>query len=221
MIKKSRLITLFLAVMLMLTFTACGSTGATKPQVKTAPETINSTTQTQKAKMLVVYFSRAGEQYGVGTIKEGNTAIVAKIIAEQTGADIFEIKPVDNHYNVGYKELTNIAKQEKNAKARPLYAQGVPDLSKYNTVFIGAPVWWGDWPMICYSFIEKEKLSGKTLYPFSTHGGSGLAGFDQKLKAMVPQSTVGEGIAITGTECQSNQAGVKEKVVKWLKLKLK
>lgn len=167
---------------------------------------------------LVVYFSRAGEQYGVGVIEKGSTAIVAEMIAEQISADLFEILPVDDHYPMTYDELTDVAKREQNEKARPAYTGEVPDLSRYNTVFIGAPVWWGDWPMICYTFIETnaDALSGKMLIPFSTHAGSGLANFDGKLSASLPNSTVGEGLAIAGTDAQNNQDSVREKVKSWL-----
>ena len=139
------------------------------------------------------------------------------MLAQETGADIFEIKPVDNKYQTSYANLTAIAKDEKNKNARPAYVGGVPELSKYNTVFIGAPVWWGEWPMICYTFFEKENLSGKTLYPFTTHGGSGLAGFDVALARAVPQSKVGKGIAIYGTDCQNNKDIVKYQLQSWLK----
>lgn len=149
-------------------------------------------------------------------IDEGNTAIVAKMIAEHLGADTFEILSVDDRYPLTYSELTDVAKQEQNENARPAYAGEVPDLSKYDTIFIGAPVWWGDWPMICYTFFESEDLSGKTLYPFSTHAGSGLSGFDGKLSAAVPDSTVAEGLAIAGTDCQSNRDSVSSKVNDWL-----
>ena len=166
--------------------------------------------------ILVVYFSRTGEQYGVGVIDEGNTATVAQMIAEQTGADTFEILPVDDHYPMTYSELTDVAKQEQNENARPAYESGVPDLSQYGTIFIGAPVWWGDWPMICYTFFENEDLSGKTLYPFSTHAGSGLSGFDRKLASAVPYAAVGDGLAIAGTDCQSDRNSVRSKVNDWL-----
>ena len=165
---------------------------------------------------LVVYFSRTGEQYGVGVINEGNTAIVAKMIAEQTAADTFEILPADDYYPMTYSELTDVAKQEQNNNARPAYKGSVPDLSQYNIIFIGAPVWWGDWPMICYTFFENEDLSGKTLYPFSTHAGSGLSGFDKKLSSAVPDSTIGKGLAVAGTDCQKDKDGVRSKVNSWL-----
>ena len=168
--------------------------------------------------VLVVYFSRTGEQYQVGVIDKGNTAIVADMVAEKTGADLFEVVPADDHYPMTYDELTDVAKQEQNEGARPAYAGEVPDLSKYDTIFIGAPVWWGDWPMIMYTFFENnaEGLAGKTLVPFSTHEGSGLSGFDSKLAGACHDSTVSEGLAIRGADCQNDREGVSSEVDGWL-----
>lgn len=135
---------------------------------------------------LVIYFSRTGEQYTVGVIDKGNTAIVAEMIAEETGADLFEILPEDDRYPMTYDELTDIAKQEQNDNARPAYEGELPDLAQYDTIFIGAPVWWGDWPMIMYTVFENNDFSGKTLIPFSTHEGSGLSGFDKKTGRSLP-----------------------------------
>ena len=165
---------------------------------------------------LVLYFSRTGEQYVVGVIDKGNTAIVAEMIAEQTGADLFEVLPADDHYPMTYEALTDVAKQEQNDNARPAYSGELPDLSKYSTIFIGAPVWWGDWPMIMYTVFENNDFSGKTLIPFSTHEGSGLSGFDEKLAGACPDSTVGKGLAIEGNDAQNNQEKARESVSGWL-----
>ena len=168
--------------------------------------------------VLVVYFSRTGEQYNVGEIDKGNTAIVAEMIAEETGADVFEILPEEDYYPYTYAELTDVAKQEQKENARPAYAGEVQDLEQYTTVFIGAPVWWGDWPMIMYTFFEEnaDALAGKTLIPFSTHEGSGLSGFDSKLSSACPDNTVGEGLAIKGSDAQNEQDDVKNTVREWL-----
>ena len=168
--------------------------------------------------VLVVYFSRTGEQYNVGEIDKGNTAIVAEMIADETGADAFEILPEEDYYPYTYAELTDVAKQEQKENARPAYAGEVPDLEQYTTVFIGSPVWWGDWPMIMYTFFEEnaDALAGKTLIPFSTHEGSGLSGFDSKLSSACPDSTVGEGLAIKGSDAQNEQDDVKDTVNEWL-----
>ena len=191
-------------------FVACGSADETNKE-ETRPESVKMTNDeksesdtsaekadeeqdTSSSKVLVVYFSRTGEQYNVGVIEKGNTAIVADMIIDVTGADSFEILPQEDHYPYTYKELTDVAKKEQNENARPAYAGEAPDLSQYDTIFIGAPVWWGDWPMICYTFFENnaDALAGKTLIPFSTHEGSGLSGFDRKLASALPGSTVGD-----------------------------
>ena len=185
---------------------------------QTEEETVEPEPGSENSDILVVYFSRTGEQYTVGVIDKGNTAIVAEMISEETGADMFEVIPEDDHYPMTYSELTDVAKQEQNDNARPAYAGEVPDLSQYSTIFIGAPVWWGDWPMIMYTFFEnnKEGLAGKTLIPFSTHEGSGLSGFDKKLSSACPDATVLDGLAIRGNDCQNDQDSVREDVSEWV-----
>ncbi|MBQ9468484.1 MAG: flavodoxin, partial [Clostridia bacterium] len=133
-----------------------------------------------------------------------------------TGADLYEILPETDYYPYTYNALTDVAKKEQNEKARPKIKGDLPDISKYDTVFVGAPVWWGDWPMICYTFFESADLSGKKLVPFSTHEGSGLSGFDRKLASAVPGAEVLTGLAIRGADCQNNNTEVKTSVEKWI-----
>ena len=234
-----RILVLLTAAVLLLGLCACGST-ANEPQNTTSntsnntqdtpestaanseasnPDTSSGTEQTtepgNEPKILVVYFSRTGEQYTVGTIDKGNTAIVAEMIAEKTGADLYEILP-ETDYPYTYSALTDVAKKEQNNNDRPKIKGELPDVSKYDTIFIGAPVWWGDWPMICYTFFESVDLSGKKLVPFSTHEGSGLSGFDRKLASAVPDATVLSGQAFRGNDCQNKQSDVKSIVNKWI-----
>ena len=182
------------------------------------PSDGNAPVEESSGNTLVVYFSRTGEQYNVGVIDKGNTAVVAEMIGDQLGADLWEILPADDHYPMTYQALTDVAKQEQNEKARPAYAGQTPELSQYDTIFIGAPVWWGDWPMILYTFFENnaDELSGRTLIPFSTHEGSGLSGFDRKLSSACPDSTVGEGLAIRGSDAQNRPDEVRQAVNEWL-----
>lgn len=190
----------------------------TKDTTASESETMEATNDDSAgdSSILVVYFSRTGEQYTVGVIDEGNTAIVAKMIAEKTGADTFEILPETDYYPYTYAELTDVAKKEQNENARPVIKDALPDMKQYDTVFIGAPVWWGDWPMIMYTFFESADLSGKNLIPFSTHEGSGLSGFDKKLSSAVPDANVLTGLAIRGNDCQNDKTGVESKVDEWL-----
>ena len=167
--------------------------------------------------ILVIYFSRTGEQYTVGVIDKGNTAIVAEMIAEEIGAELFEVLPEEDYYPYTYNELTDVAKKEQNEKARPAYQGTLPDLGAYSTIFIGAPVWWGDWPMIMYTVFENNDFSGKTLIPFSTHEGSGLSGFDKKLQSACPDAEVLKGLAVRGNDAQNSQDKVRESVNSWLK----
>ena len=220
-----RLALALLSALCVFAFAACGSAEqaeeaqpAEEPATEETPEATQAEDSAGGDKALVVYFSRTGEQYEVGVIDKGNTAIVAEMIAEATGADSFEILPKEDNYPTPSDELTEVAKQEQSDNARPAFAGEVPDLSQYSTVFIGAPVWWGDWPMIMYTFFEEnaDALAGKTLIPFSTHAGSGLSGFDSKLAEACPKSTVGEGLAIAGTDAQNDQEGVRNTVNDWL-----
>ena len=198
----------------------------TPAEVIPAENTANAAEQTDEApdpegnepktNILVIYFSRTGEQYTVGVIDKGNTAIVAEMIAEQTGADLFEVLPVDDHYPMTYNALTDVAKQEQNAKARPEFAGDLPDPAQYDTIFIGAPVWWGDWPMIMYTLFENNDFSGKKLVPFSTHEGSGLSGFDRKLAAAFPNSTILTGLAVRGSDAQNRQDSVRSTAANWI-----
>ena len=188
----------------------------TEEPVETPEEHAENEMVESGSKVLVVYFSRTGEQYNVGVIDKGNTSIVAEAIVEATGADVFEILPAEDYYPTTYKELTDVAMQEQREKARPAIAGELPDLSQYEVVFIGSPVWWGDWPMILYTFFENTDCSGMKLVPFSTHEGSGLSGFDRSLKAAYPDCEVLKGLAIRGADAQNDPEGVKTKVNNWL-----
>ena len=183
----------------------------------TAENKASATETGSGSKSIVVYFSRTGEQYGVGVIEKGNTAIVADMIVEQTGADSFEILPKADNYPMTYKELTDVAKEEQNQNARPEIKDTIQDFDKYDTVYLGYPIWWGDLPMICYTFLESYDFSGKTIIPFCTHAGSGNAGTQSKIQSAVPNATVKEVLAIAGTDTQNDLNSVKSAVTDWLK----
>lgn len=174
-----------------------------------------SMTMTGK-KVLVVYFSRTGEQYGVGNISKGNTEIIAEMIAGKTNGDLFEVKLQHDNYPAGYTPLTKVAKTEKQANARPEIIGDVADFDKYDVVFVGGPVWWGDLPMPVYTFIEKHDWSGKTVVPFCTHEGSGLADIPENLEAATGAKTL-EGLAVYGHVAQNERADADKKVSAWLK----
>ena len=177
--------------------------------------TANADVTSAQGKALVAYFSRVGNEYSVGSITKGNTAIVAEIIAKKIDADIFEIKPVKN-YPVDYNECTKVASREKATKARPEIIGRVENFSDYDTIFIGYPIWYGDAPMVIYTFLESYDFSGKKIVPFCTHGGSGLSSTDQQITLVCPQSKILKGFEIRGATAQKNPSEAENKIVAWL-----
>ena len=176
----------------------------------------SQSTVSAQGKILVAYFSRVGEEYGLGVIKKGNTKIVAEIIAQKLGADLFEIKPVKN-YPVSYDECTKIASREKSENARPELATRVENFADYDTVFVGSGIWWSDAPMCVYTFLESYDFSGKKIIPFVTHGGSGLSGIDQRFSLACPNAEILQGVAIRGVTAQKDFSETENKVSAWLK----
>ena len=161
---------------------------------------------------IVIFFSHAGDNYSVGNIEVGNTKIVADYISEITGADQYEI--VTHKYDgMAYTPLINMAKKEAADGELPPYEGAAPDLSKYDTVFIGGPVWWGTYPQVMFTLFRDIDLSGKTVIPFTTHEGSGLANCVSDVKKAFPKATVTKGFSLYGHEVRTGKA----KVEKWLK----
>ena len=172
-------------------------------------------TQTNNNKMskaIVIFFSHAGDNYSVGNIKVGNTKIVADYISEITGADQFEI--VTHKYDgMAYTPLIELAKKEAAAGELPPYEGQAPDLTNYDTVFIGGPVWWGTYPQVMFTLFKDINLDGKTVVPFTTHEGSGLASCVSDVKKAFPKAKVTGEFSIYGHEVRTGRA----KVEKWLK----
>ncbi len=165
--------------------------------------------------ILIAFFSHTGENHNVGVIEKGNTHIIADIIAEETGAEEFEIRTV-NPYPDTYDECTDVAKQEQNDNARPEIVDPPENLDGYDTIFIGYPIWWGDLPMAVYTFLENYDFTGKTVIPFCTHEGSGLSGTESSIAETCSGATVLDGLAIRGATAQNEQEEAKADVLAWL-----
>ena len=171
-----------------------------------------SKNQNNMSKSIVIFFSHAGDNYAVGNIEVGNTKIVADYISEITGADQFEI--VTHKYDgMAYNPLIQLAKEEANNGELPPYEGNAPDLSQYDTVFIGGPVWWGTYPQVMFTLFKDINLDGKTVIPFTTHEGSGLASCVNDVKKAFPKANVTGAFSIYGHEVRTGRT----KVEKWLK----
>ena len=222
-----KFLTLTFSLLIMFFMTACGNV-AQKPAANAetsqnsaqAATTDNSTnnsaeTPTTTKKALIVYFSRTGDNYEVGSIEKGNAHIVADIIAENVDADMFEIKP-EVEYPAEYRACTEVAKKEQEENARPKFVGQVENFADYDTIYLGFPIWWSDLPMIVYTFLESYDFNGKTIIPFCTSANDHFLGKEDIEKA-AKGATVLEGLGIRGKRCQENPDSVKTDVVNWLK----
>ena len=171
--------------------------------------------ETAGKKILLVYFSRNGENWEVGNVEKGNTEIAAEYIAEKTGADVFRINP-EEPYPVSYSEILDVAMEEKNTAARPAFIGNIDNWDSYTDIILGYPIWHGDMPMIVYTFLESSDFSDKTIYPFDTHGGSGLAGTVQSIRNTAPAADVKDGLALTGKTVQNDFESVRDDIDEWI-----
>lgn len=152
------------------------------------------------SKSLVVYFSWSG-----------NTENVAKSIQAQTNSDLFEIVP-KTPYSDDYNTVVDLAQEEQKNNARPEIADVIENIEQYDVIYVGFPNWWGDMPMILYTFFDTYDLSGKTIAPFCTSGGSGLSNTVNEMKELEPNATVTNGLHI-GSEASSSPD---DAIIQWL-----
>lgn len=202
---RRKLASLLLAAMTALTVTACATSDTasqqgTKATARQAEPVVDADASASikgaavpeapskgQSRIAVIYFSEpeAAQKYSV----QGATQYVAQVIQEKTGADIFRIeRSVD--YPTGHDDLIAQAKEERDTNTHPALKDTIGDLSQYDTIFLGYPIWWYDAPMPVYSFLDRYDLSGKTVYVFATHGGSGLTGTVERVQAAEPGANV-------------------------------
>ena len=169
-----------------------------------------------KGKMLLVYFSRADENWQVGYVERGNTAVMADYIKDLADVDVFEIVPV-TPYPAAYNECISYVNDiEIPQNLRPAYKNDIDNLADYETVFIGGPIWWARPPMIIRTFIEAHpELADKTFIPFGTHGGSGVSSYASLIREYFPNATVLESLGISGSSIRD--ASSRQTVENWLK----
>ncbi len=153
------------------------------------------------AKTLIAFYSRSGENYVNGSVRNlprgNNEVIVDKIKAQLPDADVFRIDTVKK-YSADYYECIEEAKQELRAKARPELTARVEDMDQYDTIILGYPNWWGVPPMAVFTFLESYDFAGKKIVPFCSHEGSGLGGSIRQIRMTVPEANLTAGVAIHG-----------------------
>ena len=143
-------------------------------------------TAKESKKTLIVYYSWGG-----------NTRHVVEQIRKLIDADVYEPTP-EKAYPTEYHQCTEVAKREKENNARPALKGELPDLSKYDTVIVGFPIWWGTFPMLVATFADAAEWKGKTVISFCTHGGGGAYDSDKDLQKLCPGATFGKPFSAYG-----------------------
>ncbi|MGN0442016.1 MAG: flavodoxin [Acutalibacteraceae bacterium] len=212
-----KLVSILMMFVLLLSFTACSNSGtgeeseklpdtasqseqqSSAPDKETDSSSENTSVETEpdktEAKALVVYFSCTG-----------NTKAVAEKISELTGADLYEIVPADPYTDedLNYNNDNCRANREMDdPDARPAIGSEAIDVSGYDTVFIGYPIWWGTMPRIINTFLDAYDLSDKTVMPFCTSGGSGISKSVSDMKAQEPDADIRDGLRANGSSDSS------------------
>ena len=196
---------------------ACGSNDPEVDGVTSATEQNGESNGSATGKKsLVIFFSRAGENWQVGNVERGNTAIMVDYIQEFADVDVFEIVP-EVAYPSNYMEcVTYVNDVEIPQNLRPAYKDDINNLADYDNIFIGGPIWCGQPPYIFRTFFEKhaDELNGKTVIPFGTHGGSGVGSYSNLIKEYYPNTNILESLGISGSSIRNESS--KTTVKNWL-----
>lgn len=163
-----------------------------------------------REKSIIIYFSRADENYAVGYQEKGNTEVLAEYIQEFTGADMVKIEPAVP-YAKDYETCLKEAKDRQTTKQAPI-KQELGDLSSYDTIYLGSPVYWDLMPQELVTAVQSKDYAGKVIKPFVTHEGSGLAKIPNQIQEVCKNAAVVDAIAIKGSTVQD----AKEKIRAWL-----
>ena len=164
------------------------------------------------AKNLIIYYSRKGENYvngGIRNLAKGNTEIVAEYVQKAVGGDLFEIETV-KEYPKDYMECTEESKAELRENARPELKAYLDNVDKYDNIVVAGPCWWGTYPVAVFTQLERLDFTGKKVFPIMTHEGSGIAEAPAALRKYCKGATVGEGLAIQGMNASKSEGKAAE-----------
>ena len=197
---RKRLISVLLASAMALALAACGQSGSstgTDGGADTSTDEGTGTDASGGSNILVAYFSWSG-----------NTEEMATYIQEQTGGDLYEIQPV-TPYPEDYNECGDVALEERDNNARPEIQDLPADLSGYDTLFIGYPIWWHTAPMIIGTFLENYDLTGVDVYPFTQSASMDTEQFDNSMefvRTSAGNGTVHDGLFVDEADTEGIDA---------------
>ena len=163
---------------------------------------------------IIVYFSRKDENYVGGTIRKldiGNTEVAAGFLQKLIGAELFKLEPMQE-YSKDYNECIAQAQADQRRGARPELKTYPENLTQYDTIYLGYPNYWGTMPMAVFTFLEHFDFTGKKIFPFCTHEGSGMGNSEADIRRLCPGAQIGKGLALKGGSVNYAQP----EITKWL-----
>ena len=164
----------------------------------------SSQDQIDTSKALIIYFTRTG-----------NTELFANYIKEKMNIELFKIVPA-YPYPEDNDEMSKVCQEEQSSNARPEIKDPLTDVSEYDTILLGTPIWYGHIPNIVMTQLEKLNLNGKTIYPFNTHGGSGVGSTVTDIKQYAIGANVKDGFPLLGTYVKDNKEGAMNDITNWI-----
>lgn len=229
--KKRKVTAMILCAMTALALAACGSgsgSGQTAPALNDSvsedagsdsSSADSAASGTGESTILIAYFS-VPESDGTDAVAGasrvvtedgqilGNNEYIAQLIRQETGGDLFAIETVQE-YPGSHDALLDFAYNEKEENARPELATQIENPDAYDTIFLGYPNWNADLPMPLYTFLEEYDFSGKTIIPFTTHGGSGFSQTISTIEELQPNAeVVQDGLSISRNSVPQAQSDV-------------
>ena len=157
------------------------------------------------SKMIIIYFTRTG-----------NTELFANYIKENIDIASYKINPV-TAYPEDYNQMLEVARNEQSNNARPEIKEPLTDISKYDIILLGYPIWFSHIPNIIITQLESLDLKGKTIYPFNTHGGSGIGSSINDIKQFAKDSDAKEGFPLNGNNVRNNKESAMNEIRSWIK----
>lgn len=210
----NRLLMLMVSAVAASSFVACSSDN----DGNSVPAGTEGVVPGKNHKVLVAYFSEplpdgtdantSASRLVVNGKVSGNVEYLAQLIQQNTGADMVRIQ-TSTPYPANYETLAAQANQERQNNVHPQLATDIKDFDDYDVVFVGYPIWWYQMPMPMYSFFDKYDFKGKTLIPFSSHGGSGWSGSLDVIKNLEPEATMVTGFSVSRTQTASSSDNVR------------
>lgn len=222
-----KLAAILMALAMCIALAACSGSEETTTSEPKAEEAVSQNVETGtspiEGKTLVAFFTARNNttvNAGADTLSSstqttvdgtayGNAELLAKYATEATGADVFSIETVDS-YPEDYRPATEVAQEEQNDNTRPKLKDKVANMADYENIVLIYPMWWGDMPMGVWTFLESYDFSGKTIYPISTHLGSGMGSSIATIQKLAKGADVKDGLEVSGSAVAGAETDVQE-----------